>query len=63
MGSTGSLAWPWQRADFETPFSAISMWLPQPLHVGLLHFRHVVLLHIFLPFPIYSVGYGRLLFQ
>jgi hypothetical protein len=45
-GSFGSFACPWQRSFFATPLRAVSMWLPQPDQVGLLHLRHVVLLHI-----------------
>jgi hypothetical protein len=48
-GSLGSFACPWQRSFFATPLRAISMCWPQPDHVGFLHLRHVVLLHILFP--------------
>lgn len=35
-----------QRSLFGTPFSAISIWLPQPDQVGFLQLRQVVLEHI-----------------
>ena len=41
-----SFAWPWQRWDSGTPRRACSIWLPQPLQVGLPHERQVVRAHI-----------------
>jgi hypothetical protein len=47
FGSTGSFAWPWQRADLGTPRKTISTWFPQPLHDAFPHLRQILLLHIF----------------